>query len=60
MEVTDYSEWIIEDLKSQYKKTIKDRDTAELFSDRADLNKQALLIMTEILKRRKEENEWIF
>jgi len=57
MEVTDYSEWIIEDLKSQYKKTIKDRDTSELFSDRADLNKQALLIMTEILKRRKEENE---
>ena len=45
MDVTDYSEWIIEDLKSQYKKTIKDRDTAELFSDRADLNKQALLIM---------------
>ena len=52
----DYGGWIIEDLKDYYKETIKERERSEMFSDRAELNKQALLIMTEILKR-KEENE---
>ena len=56
MSVIDYGGWIIEDLKDYYKETIKERERSEMFSDRAELNKQALLIMTEILKR-KEENE---
>ena len=56
MSVIDYSEWSDEGLKTQYKETIKERDRSEMFSDRAELNRQALLIMTEILKR-KEENE---
>ena len=53
MEPIDYSEWTDEGLKKEYKETIKDRDRTEEFSDRRDLNKQAMLIMTEILKRRK-------
>jgi len=53
MLVIDYSEWTDESLKTEYKETIKERDRTEEFSDRRDLNKQAMLIMTEILKRRK-------
>ena len=53
MEPIDYSEWTDEGLKTQYKETIKEKDRTEEFSDRGDLNKQAMLIMTEILKRRK-------
>ena len=53
MEQIDYSEWTDEGLKTQYKETIKEKDRTEEFSDRRDLNKQAMLIMTEILKRRK-------
>ena len=53
MEQIDYSEWTDESLKTEYKETIKERDRTEEFSDRRDLNKQAMLIMTEILKRRK-------
>ena len=56
MAVIDYGGWLIEDLKAYYKETIKERERSEMFSDRAELNRQALLIMTEILKR-KEENE---
>ena len=57
MSVIDYGGWLIEDLKAYYKETIKERERSEMFSDRRDLNKQALLIMTEILKRRNDENE---
>ena len=57
MLVIDYSEWTDESLKTEYKETIKERDRTEEFSDRRDLNKQAMLIMTEILKRRNDENE---
>ena len=53
MEPINYSEWTDESLKTQYKETIKEKDRTEEFSDRRDLNKQAMLIMTEILKRRK-------
>ena len=53
----DYGGWLIEDLKDYYKETIKERVRSEEFSDRRDLNKQAMLIMTEILKRRNDENE---
>ena len=57
MEPIDYSEWTDEGLKKEYKETIKDRDRTEEFSDRRDLSKQAMLIMTEILKRSKDRNE---
>ena len=57
MEVTDYGGWLTEDLEAHYKELIKERARSELFSDRVEVNTQALLIMTEILKRRKEENE---
>ena len=57
MENIDYGGWLTEDLKDYYKETIKERDRSEEFSDRRDLNKQAMLIMTEILKRRNDENE---
>ena len=53
MENIDYGEWTDEGLKTEYKETIKEKDRTEEFSDRRDLNKQAMLIMTEILKRRK-------
>ncbi len=53
MEVTDYGGWLTEDLEAHYKETIKEKERTEEFSDRRDLNKQAMLIMTEILKRRK-------
>ena len=57
MEVIDYSEWTDEGLKTQYKETIKERERSETFSERGELNKQAMLIMTEILKRSKDRNE---
>ena len=53
MEPINYSEWTDEGLRTEYKETIKEKDRTEEFSDRRDLNKQAMLIMTEILKRRK-------
>ena len=57
MAVIDYGGWLIEDLKAYYKETIKERERSEMFSDRKELNKQAMLIMTEILKRSKDRNE---
>ena len=51
MEAIDYGGWLDEDLKSHYKETIKARDRTEEFSERGELNKLAMLIMTEILKR---------
>ena len=54
MEPIDYGGWLTEDLEAHYKETIKERARSEMFSDRAELNRQALLIMTEILKRKKE------
>ena len=53
MEIIDYGGWLTEDLEAHYKETIKERERSESFSDRRDLNKLAMLIMTEILKRRK-------
>ena len=57
MEQIDYSEWTDESLKTEYKETIKEKDRTEEFSDRRDINKQAMLIMTEILKRSKNRND---
>ena len=57
MQVIDYSKWTDEGLKKEYEATIKERERVELFSERGELNKQAMLIMTEILKRSKDKNE---
>ena len=46
--VIDYGSWLIEDLREFYKETLAERD-------RADLNRQALVIMAEILKRNNDE-----
>ena len=51
----DYSTWLIEDLKNFYKETLAARSKAEMYSDRAQLNQQALLIMAEIMKRNNNE-----
>ena len=55
MEAIDYGGWLTEDLEAHYKETIKEKNRTEEFSDRRDLNVQAMLIMTEILKRKKSE-----
>ena len=47
----DYGGWLIEDLKSLYKQTLKDRDKSESYSDRSELNVMALKMMAEIQKR---------
>ena len=47
----DYGSWLTEDLRNLYKQTLWDRDRAELYSDRAQLNQQACRIMAEIQKR---------
>ena len=51
----DYGGWLTEDLKGYYKDLMKERERSEMYSDRADLNQLAMLIMTEILKRKKSE-----
>ena len=51
----DYGSWLTEDLRSLYKHTLKDREKAEIYSDRALLNQQALQIMAEIQKRNDNE-----
>ena len=53
--VIDYGSWLIEDLREFYKETLAERDRAEMYSDRADLNRQALVIMAEIQKRNNNE-----
>ena len=57
MEAIDYGGWLTEDLEAHYKETIKEKNRTEEFSDLRDLNVQAMLIMTEILKRSKKNNE---
>ena len=51
----DYGSWLTEDLRDLYKHTLRDRDRAEVYSDRATLNQQALRIMAEIQKRNDNE-----
>ena len=57
MEANDYGGWLTEDLESHYKEIIKERERSELFTERGEINKQAMLVMTEILKRSKKRNE---
>ena len=55
MEAIDYGGWLTEDLEAHYKEIIKERERSELFTERAEINKRAILVMTEILKRKKSE-----
>ena len=47
----DYGSWLTEDLKEYYKDLMKERDHNEMYSDRADLNKIMLKILSEIQSR---------
>ena len=52
----DYGGWLTEDLKELYEELIKERDRLEDYSDRAQANQNALIVMAEIQKRN-ETNE---
>ena len=54
IEDIDYGGWLIEDLRDHYKELIKSRHRCEVYSDRAQLNRQALIIMREIQQRNEE------
>ena len=47
----DYGGWLIEDLRELYEELIKERDRLEDYSDRAQANQNALIVMAEIEKR---------
>ena len=47
----DYGGWFIEDLNSHYEELIKDRNRAESYSDRVQINHLLVRIMAEIQKR---------
>ena len=51
----DYGGWLIEDLKELYSELIKERDRLEDYSDRVQLNQNALRVMVEIQKRNENE-----
>ena len=47
----DYGGWLTEDLRELYEELIKERDRLENYSDRAQANQNALMVMAEIQKR---------
>ena len=47
----DYGGWLTEDLRELYSELLKERDRLEDYSDRAQINQNALIIMAEIQKR---------
>lgn len=47
----DYGGWLTEDLRELYEELIKERDRLEDYSDRAQANQNALIVMAEIQKR---------
>ena len=47
----DYGGWLTEDLNELYEELIKERDRLEDYSDRAQANQNALIVMAEIQKR---------
>ena len=53
----DYGGWLTEDLKELYSELIRERDRLEEYSDRVQVNQNALRVMAEIQKR--NENEWL-
>ena len=50
----DYGGWLTEDLRELYEELIKERDRLENYSDRAQVNQNALMVMAEIQKRNDE------
>jgi len=55
MQEIDYGGWLTEDLRELYSELIKERDRMELYSDRSQINRNALIIMAEIQKRNEDE-----
>ena len=53
MQEMDYGGWLTEDLRELYSELIKERDRMELYSDRSQINQNALIVMAEIQKRNK-------
>jgi len=51
----DYGGWLIEDLRELYEELIKERDRLEDYSDRAQANQNALIVLAEIQKRNTDE-----
>ena len=51
----DYGGWLTEDLRELYEELIKERDRLEDYSDRAQVNENALIVMAEIQKRNKTD-----
>lgn len=47
----NYKDWSSEDLTTLYKELIRQRDFSEMFTDRADLNRRALWVMSELQTR---------
>ena len=51
----DYGGWLTEDLKELYSELIKERDRLEDYTDRAQTNQNALVVMAEIQRRNTDE-----
>ena len=51
----DYGGWLTEDLRELYEELIKERDRLEDYSDRTQVNENALMVMAEIQKRNTDE-----
>ena len=47
----DYGGWLTEELRELYDELLKQRDRLEDYSDRAQANQNALIVMAEIQKR---------
>ena len=51
----DYGGWLTENLRDHYKWLLKERDRVELYTERSQLNREALTVMTEIQKRKDDD-----
>lgn len=55
MQEIDYGGWLTEDLRELHSELIKQRDRLENYSDRAQANQNALVVMAEIQRRNTDE-----
>ena len=55
MQEIDYGGWLTEELKELYSELIKQRDRLEDYTDRAQTNQYALIVMAEIQRRNTDE-----
>ena len=51
----EHENWSVEDLLDHYKRLLKERDSVELNTERAQLNREAMIVMAEIQQREKDE-----